>query len=289
MTEAADVAALTGQGDTGAAGAMVGAIFSSIDDSIDGWYTREGARRQAYADDPCRYVVDLDHVRGDLQGKLRTLVSAQAVLKAEIAAAVSRALADYGRGAVGGVPSFPSFVVARRVVPAGPALGLAAALGGPVAAGLVEAAWSDYVSAWLPTGSAPRATNAGYQLAQGVYLRGAGPLQSRELQGTQVRAAWNAWRQLAEQDATPPGKPWARSRLAAVEARIPMAAESLRLHDVRRAEAVGDCAAARARDWAMRQAESDRADLSASAARVAALVRAVVPALILGAIVRGMK
>lgn len=232
----------TGQGSTGTetvaeqptattgnlSGGMITGIFDSIDGALDGWYAREGDRRQAFADDPCRYKVELDDwIVKNVLPQIRTANINASVIASVGIQAQNNALNNLGRPSTQyiGVTSWGSWAASSGELPIPPAAaGILFLLLGPVAAG-AEGAWAGFIQNRTREGRVPYATragsNKGFEVYAGVYLYAAGAsagsgqhLATGILRGDRVRSAWLTWRNtVVRPNVAPPAVPSWRAEL----------------------------------------------------------------------------
>lgn len=199
-------------------GNMITGIGDMVDGALDGWWTREGDRRQALADDPCRLSVDIITYRRDFIDPAITRASQAAIaLSTQGARAVWRSLDNWGRPDpryVGGT-TFVRYAVSNNYLSMPSAAGaLALLFGGPVGPAAAAAAWEGFLADHLgpdapPLGNPPG--NKAFRVSPGVYLYAGGGIPKGdarhitdgELRGSRVRSAWYSWREAQRRDVSP--------------------------------------------------------------------------------------
>lgn len=222
------------QGDESGAGAATGmsggfdikGLLEGIDGSIDGWYSREGDKRQAIADDPCRFVIDAMIVE-DQPGGLRYAMRQAELISLKIyeagQLAIAQSLTRWGRGSnkyQGGM-RFAEWL-AESVLDVNAMVAGALFLPPPLGPMLVALASVNGLDNRLPTSSPPSSSTGGYQLAPGVFLyAGSGKTQAQhlntgKLRGPEVRKGWNAWREYQRLEVSPKSFVTWRPRLASL-------------------------------------------------------------------------
>ena len=235
----------SGMGDFGTSGSSsstgdtVEAIGGMVDDAVSNWYELEGERRQAYADDPCRWLVDViqwEQGLGGIGNVIRRVENKAVQLSTEGARAVEAALTDLGEPApnVTGSTRFSDYLEERSIFDLSAAR---AAIGPePIAQLALTGIRNNIVDRLDPavTGDAyrpvaPAATNKGLQLnpSKQVYVYN-GPTSISEtadplgfaahhlngrLVGGDLRRVFWQWRNLVKREAAPGHIPDWRAQL----------------------------------------------------------------------------
>lgn len=201
------------------------ALIDSIGDTVDGAIITIGGaindvRDRASGADPCARFGMLNEARTNVMNSMAGKAGTVAAYRLAGERAVEASIANQGRptSAHQGGQSFAQWL-ADTTLPTPPGAVLASILGGPAGIG-AAAAWVDWLDNRLPAGR-PSGNNSGTRVFGLADVR----VKGGRLQGSAVRAAWDAWAAQQARVVWAPNKPGWRTRVERVEAKLELLEE----------------------------------------------------------------
>jgi hypothetical protein len=192
---------------TGTSQADVGGIIDSGSNATQEWVDWGQSRTENVESGPCGEYAELNaYLTTSLRPLWQDMAPLPELLSTGIKVSVDRVVDSQGRntnGTSGGQP-LAMYLLESGVVPGEQLAVLLILLGNPFGGAVV----ADEVDGWLPQQGPPSGENSGEKLAPGVYYK------NGQLQGSQLRRAYWAWRRKMLVNVVPAANPDARIHLA---------------------------------------------------------------------------